>query len=62
MVSILYEDMVPVLSQRVKVVQFGTAKLDHFLKGGLLFSLVVQKRVVMDFTAKNTCQLRGCPQ
>ena len=57
MVSILYEDMVPVLSQRVKVVQFGTAKLDHFLKGGLLFSLVVQKRVVMDFTAKNICYL-----
>jgi hypothetical protein len=36
------------------MVYFGTVKVDHFSESGLLFSVVAQEEVGMDYTAKNT--------
>ena len=36
------------------MVYFVSAKVDHFLESGLLFSMVAQERMGTDYTAKNS--------
>ena len=35
------------------MVYFGTVKVDHFSESGLLFSVVAQEEVGINYTAKN---------
>jgi hypothetical protein len=39
------------------VVYFGSVKVDHFSEGGLLFSVVAQEEMGIDYTAKNNSSL-----